>query len=64
MGAEAVVLFKPELAKKYPWIRKSSMQLASKHRYIAAQFIALLTMTFGSKMLQMPTKWQNYFVQK
>ena len=32
MGAEAVVLFKPELAKKYPWIRKSSMQLASKHR--------------------------------
>ena len=43
MGAEAVVLFKPELAKKYPWIRKSSMQLASKHRYLAAQFIALLT---------------------
>ncbi len=43
MGAEAVVFFKPELAKKYPWIRKSAMQLASKHRYLAAQFIALLT---------------------
>jgi threonine aldolase len=43
MGAEAVVLFKPELAQKYPWIRKSSMQLASKHRYLSAQFIALLT---------------------
>ena len=43
MGAEAVVLFNPELSKKYPWIRKSSMQLASKHRYVSAQFIALLT---------------------
>ncbi len=43
MGAEAVVFFKPELAQKYPWIRKSSMQLASKHRYISAQFIALLS---------------------
>lgn len=43
MGAEAVVLFKSEFAKKYPWIRKSSMQLASKHRYISAQFLALLT---------------------
>jgi len=43
MGAEAVVFFKSELNKKYPWIRKSSMQLASKHRYLSAQFIALLT---------------------
>ncbi len=42
MGAEAVVLFNPELSNKYPWIRKSSMQLASKHRYISAQFLALL----------------------
>ena len=43
MGAEAVVLFKPELNEKFPWIRKSAMQLASKHRYLAAQFVALLT---------------------
>lgn len=43
MGAEAVVLFNPDLSAKYPWIRKSSMQLASKHRYISAQFFALLT---------------------
>jgi threonine aldolase len=43
LGAEAVILFKPELASKFPWIRKSAMQLASKHRYLAAQFIALLT---------------------
>jgi threonine aldolase len=43
MGAEAVVLFNETLNKNYPWIRKSVMQLASKHRYIAAQFIALLS---------------------
>ncbi len=43
MGAEAVVLFNNSLGKNYPWIRKSAMQLASKNRYIAAQFIALLS---------------------
>lgn len=41
LGAEAVVILNPALAKNTPWIRKSSMQLASKHRYLAAQFLAL-----------------------
>lgn len=41
IGAEAVVILNPELAKNTPWIRKSSMQLASKHRYLSAQFLAL-----------------------
>lgn len=40
LGAEAVVILNPNLAKNTPWIRKSSMQLASKHRYLAAQFLA------------------------
>lgn len=43
MGAEAVVFLNPELASQALWIRKSSMQLASKHRYVAAQLKALLT---------------------
>lgn len=43
MGAEAVIFFDPVITKNYSWIRKSSMQLASKHRYISAQFIALLS---------------------
>jgi threonine aldolase len=42
MGAEAVVFLTPGLADAVPWVRKSSMQLASKHRYLAAQFVALL----------------------
>jgi len=41
MFGEAVVFFRPELAQAFPYIRKQGMQLASKMRYIAAQFQAL-----------------------
>lgn len=43
MGGEAVVFFRPELAQRFKFIRKQSMQLASKMRFIAVQFEALLT---------------------
>jgi len=43
LGAEAVVILKPELAHDFLYIRKQSMQLASKMRFLAAQFDALLT---------------------
>lgn len=43
MGAEAVVFRNPDLATQAKWIRKSTTQLMSKHRYLAAQFVALLT---------------------
>jgi threonine aldolase len=43
LGAEAVVLMNPELARDFLYIRKQSMQLASKMRFLAAQFDALLT---------------------
>ena len=43
MYGEAVVLFRPELAVRFPFLRKQGMQLPSKMRYIAAQFSALLT---------------------
>jgi threonine aldolase len=42
LGAEAVVLLNPELAHDFLYIRKQSMQLASKMRFLAAQFDALL----------------------
>jgi threonine aldolase len=42
MGAEAVIFFNPKLAQGFPFIRKQGMQLASKMRFISAQFIALL----------------------
>ena len=41
MGAEAVVFFNAELAKEFKYYRKQGMQLASKMRYLAAQFDAL-----------------------
>jgi threonine aldolase len=41
MGGEAVVFFRPELARHTPNIRKQQMQLASKMRFISAQFLAL-----------------------
>ena len=41
MGGEAVVIFRPELAENTPFIRKQQMQLASKMRFISAQFLAL-----------------------
>lgn len=43
MGVEAVVFFRQELARDFLFIRKQSMQLASKMRYMAVQMEALLT---------------------
>jgi threonine aldolase len=42
MGAEAVVFIDPELAEGFPYLRKQSLQLASKMRFLAAQLEALL----------------------
>ena len=43
MGAEAVVFFDRKLAQDFLYRRKQGMQLASKMRFISAQFEALLT---------------------
>ena len=43
MGAEAVVSFLPGDTSGLRYLRKQSMQLASKMRFIAAQFVALLS---------------------
>ena len=42
MGAEAVVLLREGLDEEMRFIRKQGMQLGSKTRFLAAQFIALL----------------------
>ena len=39
---DAVVFLRPELARDFLFVRKQSMQLASKMRFLAAQFDALL----------------------
>lgn len=43
LAAEAVVFFRPELARGFRFLRKQGMQLASKMRFVAAQFEALFT---------------------
>lgn len=43
LGGEAVVFFRSELGIDFLYLRKQGMQLASKMRFIAAQFEALLT---------------------
>ncbi len=40
---EAVIVFKPDLAREFKYLRKQGMQLASKMRFISAQFERLLT---------------------
>lgn len=42
MGAEALLIMNPALADDLPFQRKQQMQLASKMRYLAVQFGALL----------------------
>ncbi len=42
LGAEAVVFLGETATDDVPWIRKQAMQLASKMRFLSAQFIALL----------------------
>ena len=43
MYGEAIVFFNGSLSRNFKYVRKQGMQLASKMRYIAAQFDALLT---------------------
>jgi threonine aldolase len=43
LAGEAVVLLRPGLAEAMPYLRKQSMQLASKMRFLSAQLAALLT---------------------
>ncbi len=43
MGAEAVVFFDKKLGHDFLYLRKQGMQLASKMRFISAQFDALFT---------------------
>ncbi len=43
MMGEAVISFRPELNERLSYIRKQSAQLASKARYLAAQYLPYLT---------------------
>jgi threonine aldolase len=49
MYGEAILFFTPGLTQSFKYFRKQSMQLASKMRYISAQFDALMTNDLWSK---------------
>ena len=52
MGAEAVVFFDKKLSQNFKFLRKQSMQLASKMRFISVQFAALLSNDLWLKSAQ------------
>ena len=52
MGAEAVVFFNRKFSRDFLYRRKQGMQLASKMRFISAQFEALLTNDLWRKNAQ------------
>lgn len=43
LGAEALIVMRPEFVTAVPYLRKQQTQLASKMRYVSVQFSALLT---------------------
>ena len=43
MQGEAIISFRPEITENLPYFRKQSAQLASKMRFLSAQFIPYLT---------------------
>lgn len=64
MLGEAVVFFHPELAKQFKYIRKQGMQLASKMRFIAAQFQAMLSNDLWKRNAQHANKMAAYLAEK
>ena len=64
MFGEAVVFLKPGLDKYFELYRKQGMQLASKTRFIAAQFIALLTKDLWKENAKNANDLAQYLAEK
>lgn len=60
MFAESVIFFDEELAQNFKYIRKQGMQLTSKMRFIAAQFIAY----FENNLWERNARHANNLAQK
>ncbi len=64
MFGEAVVFLKPELANLFELFRKQGMQLASKMRFISAQFTALLKNNLWEKNARHANEMAQYLGSK
>jgi len=61
---EAVIFFKKELSENFKFFRKQAMQLASKMRFISAQFEALLTNNLWRENAENANKMAQYLYSK
>lgn len=64
MFGEAVVFFNKKLAENFKFYRKQHMQLASKNRFIAAQFLALLSNDLWLRNAQNSNKMAALLAEK
>lgn len=62
MGAEAILFLKPHISHNFQFVRKQQMQLASKMRYLSAQFVALLENDLWHRNASHANKMAQYFV--
>ena len=61
---EAVVFLNPKLAENFKFKRKQAMQLPSKSRFIAAQFLALFEVTGGEPLWRRTSEHVNAMAQR
>jgi len=64
MYGEAVIFFRPELANGFMYTRKQGLQLASKMRYISAQFTAYLSNKQWQKTAQHANRMAKLLADK
>jgi threonine aldolase len=64
MAAESVIILNPELANNFKYIRKQGMQLASKMRFVSAQFIAYLEDGLWERNATRANESAQYFYEK
>lgn len=64
MVGEAVVFANPELAVDFPYVQKQGLQLASKMRFLAAQFCALFSQDLWLRNAQHANRMAQLLAQK
>ena len=64
MHGEAVIFFDKELSRNFKFVRKQGMQLASKMRFISAQFITLLSNDLWKKNAKHANEMSKYLELK
>jgi threonine aldolase len=64
MGAEAVLFLSGPERPEFPFIRKQGMQLASKMRFLAAQFVALLGTDLWRRNAEQANRMARLFAER